>query len=293
MAIYRVLMYGGLGALFISIVVPYVFFGSKAKSKYHHPAENEDIKFPSSNLPPNFGSKHAETRTQRQGWASTLAPVYTVIVLIYISYVMYKITTRKKRSPYGTEGSDKKATILWKKGNQKTKITQYELNQLEKKLLESEEAVEKILKKANDVITAVFEQAEAETTTSSDSDDGGGDVDEMISSTESQKESSQSDEEEHSHQQPWMLEELTTEERERDLDGNSEVSSEENTEDKKLIKVKNIGKSSNDYDSSSERSSEDSYLPDDAECSSSLSSTDDEDFVQFEKENLVTEIRES
>uniref|UniRef100_F7BER6 Resistance to inhibitors of cholinesterase protein 3 N-terminal domain-containing protein n=2 Tax=Ciona intestinalis TaxID=7719 RepID=F7BER6_CIOIN len=256
MAIYRVLMYGGLGALFISIVVPYIFFGSKARSKYHHPAEKEDIKFPSSNLPPNFGSKHAETRTQRQGWASTLAPVYTVIVLIYISYVMYKITTRKKRSPYGTEGSNKKATILWKKGNQKTKITQYELNQLEKKLLESEEAVEKILKKANDVITAAFEQAEAESITSSDSDDGG-DVVERISSTESQKESSQSDEEEHSHQQSWMLEELTTEERRRVLDDiNSEVSSEENTEDKKLIKVKNLGKTSKDCNSCSERSSE-------------------------------------
>ncbi|XP_069479830.1 protein RIC-3 [Ambystoma mexicanum] len=75
----------------------------------------------------------------RQNLLGQIIPVYGFGILLYILYILFKLSSKGK----GTQEEKKCAPVA--NGNLKRKITDYELGQLQDKLKETEEAMEKII----------------------------------------------------------------------------------------------------------------------------------------------------
>ncbi|KAJ1177248.1 hypothetical protein NDU88_002509 [Pleurodeles waltl] len=76
----------------------------------------------------------------RQNLLGQIIPVYGFGILLYILYILFKLSTKGRGSP------EEKKCIPTANGNLKRKITDYELGQLQDKLKETEEAMEKIIR---------------------------------------------------------------------------------------------------------------------------------------------------
>ncbi|XP_029439026.1 protein RIC-3 [Rhinatrema bivittatum] len=75
----------------------------------------------------------------RQNLVGQIIPIYGFGIFLYILYVLFKLSSKGKNNKAERKGSTPTA------GNLKRKITDYELSQLQDKLRETEQAMEKIL----------------------------------------------------------------------------------------------------------------------------------------------------
>nr|CAB3265578.1 protein RIC-3-like [Phallusia mammillata] len=170
----QMFVFGAVVVLFVAVVIPAFF--RKPKTTVIRP-EYTPSQF-GSNPNPRRTPQEKPAATKEKGWAATLVPYYALGVFGYVLYIMYRINRKKPTttsqtqhfskimSPLASNGSRRKG------GNQQTKITSYELNQLEEKLNESEKAVERILESANRVIAEVYQrEMEADESDSTLSDD--------------------------------------------------------------------------------------------------------------------------
>ncbi|XP_069824119.1 protein RIC-3 [Dendropsophus ebraccatus] len=149
--IQKVVMFSGL-VLCVSLLLPKTFL-SRGKQ-----AEGSSGRFPSS-VPPvkppdgragSFPRSHLSEAvskakgggggsSSRQSLVGQIIPIYGFGILLYILYILFKLSSKGK-----TVKMEPKSVPI-ANGNLKRKITDYELSQLQDKLRETEEAMEKII----------------------------------------------------------------------------------------------------------------------------------------------------
>ncbi|XP_056410272.1 protein RIC-3 [Hyla sarda] len=148
--IQKVVMFSGL-VLCVSLLLPKTFL-SKGKQP-----EGNSGRFPSSvpqgkPLDPRVGgfprshlseavskAKAGGGSNSRKSLVGQIIPIYGFGILVYILYILFKLSSQGKN----VKMEPKSVPIA--NGNLKRKITDYELTQLQDKLKETEEAMEKII----------------------------------------------------------------------------------------------------------------------------------------------------
>ncbi|CAK8694145.1 unnamed protein product [Clavelina lepadiformis] len=164
----QLIIAGAGAALFVAFLVPMLSQRSKPNAvvppveKPPHSKRGEN-----SRRTVTHSGQKPEVKKSSRSWLATLAPAYTVAVLGYVAYIIYKIMKKKHTRnitidpPNHNRGGREK---------QKTKLTKYELDQLETKLMESEKVVEKILEKARIAFVEGYKQDLIESSLSESSD---------------------------------------------------------------------------------------------------------------------------
>ncbi|KAM3919633.1 protein RIC-3 [Leptodactylus fuscus] len=154
--IQKVVMFSGL-VLCVSLLLPKTFL-SRGKQSLQQPEGNPG-RFPSS-VPHGksadargggFSRSHLSEAVSkakagggggsnsRQSLVGQIIPIYGFGILLYILYILFKLSSKGKN----VKLEPKSVPIA--NGNLKRKITDYELSQLQDKLKETEEAMEKII----------------------------------------------------------------------------------------------------------------------------------------------------
>lgn len=159
----RFAIYCAVGIACMSVFIPIIFKSRKpttfsksiSKDDNNDMAENNDV--PPAPVPPlsvhdkpkkeHFNQKPTQ---KKKSWTATFLPFYGIGIVFYIMYVFLKMMSTKRRQV----GEKKKQSYLHASSKQKgrAKISHYELQQLEQKLIETEKNLEKILCQANNVV---------------------------------------------------------------------------------------------------------------------------------------------
>ncbi|KAM4018484.1 protein RIC-3 [Anomaloglossus baeobatrachus] len=153
--IQKVVMFSGL-VLCVSLLLPKTFL-SRGKQSLQQPEGNAG-RFPSAvphgkpvdSRGGGFSRSHLSEAvskakaggggsSSRQSLVGQIIPIYGFGILLYILYILFKLSSK------GRNVKTEPKSVPIANGNLKRKITDYELNQLQDKLKETEDAMEKII----------------------------------------------------------------------------------------------------------------------------------------------------